>query len=354
MIARARLRELGLHGRTLVVGTAGALLFAAIGMPAAFLAGAMVAVAVLALAGIEVRLHTRLRDLAFIVLGAILGATIDRETVAHVASWPISIAGLLVSLVVLMLVVPRYLNRRHGIDPATAWLCAVPGALSYVIALASDLSHVDLRRVAVLQTLRVAMLLALIPAVVGLATDIAPLPADPEQAISWAMAALVCGLCVAIVPVARVLRVPAPTFVAPMFLSGALSVGGLYHGDFPLELLWPSLVVSGIAVGVRFAGTGFAFLWQCLKAGLGGLLIALAITSGFALGVAWLTGLPFLQLCLAFAPGGFDVMPVLAFAFGLDPAFVAGHQLIRFLALSLALPFLLARLPGAPGGRTDA
>ena len=36
----------------------------------------------------------------------------------------------------------------------------MPGALSYVVALASDLSHVDLRRVAVLQTLRVAALAA--------------------------------------------------------------------------------------------------------------------------------------------------------------------------------------------------
>lgn len=354
MIARARLHGLAVDGRTLAAGTAGALVFAAIGMPAAFLSGAMVAVAALALAGVEVRLPSRLRDLAFIVLGAILGATIDRETIAHVATWPVSVAGLMLSLVVLMVVVPRYLNRRHGIDPATAWLCAIPGALSYVIALASDLSHVDLRRVAVLQTLRVAMLLALIPAAVGLATDIAPMPDDPGHTISWAMAALVTVLCILFVPIARVIRIPAPTFVAPMFLSGALSVGGLYDGHFPLELLWPSLVISGVAVGVRFAGTTFGFLWQCLKAGLGGLLIALAITSVFALGVAWLTGLPFLQLCLAFAPGGFDVMPVLAFSFGLDPAFVAGHQLIRFLALSLALPFLLARIPGAPGGRPDA
>jgi len=340
--------------RTMALGTAGGLLFLVIGMPAALLAGSMVAVAAAALSGLQVGLPARLRDLAFIVLGAILGATIDRDTVASFATWPVSLAGLLLSLVAVMVIVPRYLTRRHGIDRPTAWLCAIPGALSYVIALASDLSHVDLRRVAVLQTLRVAMLLTLIPAAVGLATDIPPHAAQPGQTISWAMTALVVALCMACVPLARRLRMPAPTFVAPMFLSGALSVAGFYHGHFPVELLWPSLIVTGVAVGARFAGTGAVFLWQCLKAGLGGLLIALGITSGFALGVSAITGDDFLQLCLAFAPGGFDVMPVLAFAFDLDPAFVAGHQLVRFLAISLTLPFLLPRISAPEAKDRDA
>lgn len=340
-------RKVSVHLRTLLLGTGGGLLFMAIGMPAALLAGSMVAVAATTLSGIEVGLSTRLRDLTFIVLGAILGATIDRDTVASFASWPVSLAGLLLSLVVVMIVVPRYLTRRHGIDRPTAWLCAIPGALSYVIALASDLSHVDLRRVAVLQTMRVAMLLALIPAVVGLATDIPPHASDPAETLSWPMAGLIVALCIVCVPLARRLRMPAPTFVAPMFLSGVLSVAGFYHGQFPVELLWPALIVTGIAVGARFAGTSAVFLWQCLKAGMGGLLIALAITSGFALGVSGITGDDFLQLCLAFAPGGFDVMPVLAFAFNLDPAFVAGHQLVRFLAISLTLPFLLRRIGAA-------
>jgi len=40
---------------------------------------------------------------------------------------------------------------------------------------------------------------------------------------------------------------------------------------------------------------------------------------------------------------------VLAFSLGLDPTFVAGHQLIRFLAISLVLPFLF-RTPSAGQG----
>ena len=38
---------------------------------------------------------------------------------------------------------------------------------------------------------------------------------------------------------------------------------------------------------------------------------------------------------MAFAPGGIEAMTILAFVLGLDPAFVATHQLARFLGISL-------------------
>ena len=67
-----------------------------------------------------------------------------------------------------------------------------------------------------------------------------------------------------------------------------------------------------------------------------------AITSTFAWPIAHVLSLPFARVWLAFAPGGIDTMTVLAFALGLDPAFVAG-QLIRLLGLSLVVPFLFKR-----------
>ena len=43
---------------------------------------------------------------------------------------------------------------------------------------------------------------------------------------------------------------------------------------------------------------------------------------------------------MAFAPGGIEAMTILAFVLGLDPAFVATHQLARFLGISLLLPVI--------------
>jgi membrane AbrB-like protein len=262
LVAAFTWRRLFWAAVTLVLGTLGALLFSAIGVPAAFLSGPMVAVALCAVLRVPVDLPMPLRDVAFVVLGAILGTTMDQETVASLPEWPVSIAGLLIGLVALMTVVPRYLNRVHGIDRRTATLCAIPGALSYVVVLATELD-VDARRVAILHTLRLAVLLTLIPATVALAFEMEAAQViydGPEM--SWPAAILVLLLCALIVPPARLLRFPAPTFVAPMFLTGGLSMSGLLHGAMPLELLWPSLIVSGAVVGARFAGTTLQYLCE--------------------------------------------------------------------------------------------
>lgn len=330
---------------TLALGGAGGFMFDLAGMPAAWLAGAMAAVALAAVAGLPVDLPMPMRDVAFVVLGAVLGATMDRSSLASLPQWPASIAGLLLGLALLVTLVPRYLQRVHGIDGATARMCAIPGALGYVVALAVEFD-VDARRVAILHTLRLAALLTLIPAVVALAYDgRAALPGAATAPVSWPLAAALLALAFAIVPLARRLRFPAPTFLAPMVLMAALRMSGAVEAPLPQALLWPSLAVSGAVVGARFAGTSPAYLFESVKAGLGGIALAIALMGLVAWPVAALTRLPFVQVWLAYAPGGFDAMPVLAFSLGLDPAFVASHQLIRFMAISAALPFLFRPPP---------
>ena len=48
-------------------------------------------------------------------------------------------------------------------------------------------------------------------------------------------------------------------------------------------------------------------------------------------------------MILAFAPGGIEVMTIMAFALHLDAAFVAAHQLVRFLMITVYAPLLMKR-----------
>ena len=41
---------------------------------------------------------------------------------------------------------------------------------------------------------------------------------------------------------------------------------------------------------------------------------------------------------LAFAPGGLEAMTIMAFALNLDPAYVAAHQIARYIGLVLLMP----------------
>ena len=336
---------------TLAIGAGGGAAFDLMGVPAAWLAGSMIAVALAALARAPVDLPMPVRGVAFVVLGAILGANMDRRSLEHLPEWPVSIAGLLLGLAALMAVVPFYLERVHRIDRGTARMCAIPGALGQIVVLALEMK-VDARRVAILHTLRVAALLTLIPAVAALDAGAAwAAPASDRPALDWPTTLALVAACFAVAPLGRRLRLPAAGFLAPMFFAGTLSMTGVIDGRLPSELLWPALVASGSVVGARFAGASPAFLWQSLKAGLGGIALAIGLMAALAWQVAAMTDLAFLQVWLAYAPGGFDAMPALALSLGLDPAFVAGHQLIRFLAISAAHPVPLPPAGGRRGSR---
>ena len=128
----------------------------------------------------------------------------------------------------------------------------------------------------------------------------------------------------------------------PLSVS-ALAYGlGWVDGGTPYALSWIALVATGALIGVRFSGTTPSFLIESLKLGLTNLLIAGVISFAFAWTFATLVGLPLIQVWLAFSPGGLDTMTVLAFSLGVDPAFVAAHQLARFLGLNLAGPWLFS------------
>jgi hypothetical protein len=136
---------------------------------------------------------------------------------------------------------------------------------------------------------------------------------------------------------------PAGMMFGGMIGSAALHLSGALSGQMPSAVLIPCQVLLGCLIGLRFLGTDIAFLGRALLPSLGSFLLALAISLSGALAAAWGLGLPAGTLIVAFAPGGLEAMTIIAFVLGLDTAFVAAHQLARFLGLSLLLP-LAAKL----------
>jgi uncharacterized membrane protein AbrB (regulator of aidB expression) len=89
-------------------------------------------------------------------------------------------------------------------------------------------------------------------------------------------------------------------------------------------------------------------------AGLAAFLLALAIALMAAGLTSTLTGLPLALTILAYAPGGLEAMIIMAFALGLDPAFVAAHQVARYVGLVLFMPWATRYILGPAGGGDEA
>jgi hypothetical protein len=329
------LRRLAL---TLGLAAAGGAVFVLIGLPVPWLSGPAVSVAAGSIGGLPLGIPLWLRRATLVFLGATMGASVTPETLALIGRWPISLAGLAVCVWAIVLSVSFYLERVHRFDRATARLAAVPGALPYVLALTAD-SHADPRRVAIIQMSRLAMILICLPSLLtALGAHGGGLQPPRVAPVALHEIALLLAAGAAGGFLFERLKVPAGSLFGAMIAGAVLYGSGMLTSGLPPWLMLPGFLVIGAMVGSNFVGTDAGLFRDTLIASIGSVLIGATVAVVCALTTSALLGLPAAQLWLAYAPGGVETMTIMAMALGLDPAFVGGHHVARFLGLGLTLP----------------
>ena len=299
----------------------------------------MLATAAAGLARAPLALPDQVRNAAFVVLGLQVGASFTMESLASATQWPVSILVLL--LTVAALVTGGYLlfSRVFNWDRPTAFFASKPGALAMAMAMAEHYGA-DLRHVAATQSLRLFLLIAAIPLIATGITggDLPSLVPSDVAPIGEMLIILLAGAVAGYI--AFRLGVPAGFLIGAMVVNAIAHLSGMVSGGVPAFLVIPAFVTLGAMVGVRFRDFSLSLLRQLLAAGLSGFVLSLTVAAIGAVVAAKLTGFPMLAMLLAFSPGGLEVMTILALTLGVNPAFVATHQLIRYLSLNLSMPFV--------------
>jgi len=321
----------------LALGAAGGWMLEALGVPGGWLAGSALATAAAALGGLPVGMPVPLRNVTYVVLGLSMGAGVTPDTLARLADWPISIALLLLTVVAVTAAVQFFLVRIAGWDAESAFFGALPGALSYVVAAAAS-RGVDVRRVAISQSVRLLFLIAILPVAIGHGQHA---PAREVAAVAVAPLLLLVAAAAVTGWVMDRLRMPAGLLGGAFLASAVLHATGIVTQSLPGTVAIAAFVVLGAFVGSRFASIRWADFLRLLLSSLGALAVGLAVSVAGAAAAAWATGIALPQILIAFAPGGLDAMIALAYLLRIDPAFVAIHQLIRFAAIAIALPFVV-------------
>lgn len=320
---------------TLAIGSLGGWLLNLLGMPAGWLCGSMIAVALIALAGHRVRMPDPVRDATFVVLGSSMGSALTPETLQDIRLWPMSIVILMVSVLASMVIGSWFLRRLYSWDKATARLSAIPGALSAVLAIASS-TTANLPVVALSQTLRQLVLVSLVPLV--LMVGVHGSAARVIHVAAWTDAGVMLAIGTLGSMLLTLLRVPGAALLGAMAASCLLHAMGWVSGRLDPTLLTVAFVFTGAVIGSRFSGTKIELLIATIRPALGSILAAIAISMLFALLCQSLLGLPFAEVWLAYAPGGVEAMTIMAFALNLDPSYVSMHHVIRLLGLMLLSP----------------
>ena len=323
---------------TLVIGTAGGLLFLWAELPGGLISGAMTAVAIAALAGRPLAVPALLTQAVLLLLGISLGSLMSQQLLQHMSSYPLTIGLLALATFCSTFGSSFYLQRMHGWDQTSAFLAGSPGALSQITILAAE-KGADVAAIAVVQTMRVIILTAALPLVLALTgvTHAAPPPLPTTVASPAGLAALVAASIGASL-LLRWVKFPASWMFGAMLASSLLHGAALVDGGLPPWIRNVALVGIGAIIGTRFARMKTATLLSHINAGLGSFAIAILISAIFVAVIAFTTQVRLADVVVAFAPGAMDAMLALALTLHIDPIFVGAHHLSRFVFVTIATP----------------
>jgi membrane AbrB-like protein len=278
------------------------------------------------------------------LIGCLIARSLNVQNLRTIlAQWPTFL--LCVTTVIVFSALLGGLLARFGVLPGTTavWGSA-PGAAS-VMTLMSEAYGADVRLVAFMQFLRVAVV-----ALVASLLSVLFAPHGPAPARAWFPAldtsalAITLGVALLGALASRLWDKPGSALLLPM-LGMALLAGFL---DFPITLppwlLALSYALLGWAIGARFTRDILRYTASAFAKVLASIVTLVVLCGGLGYALQRLTGMDPLTAYLATSPGGADSVAIIAASSPeTDVPFVTAMQTTRFLVVLVVGP-ALARL----------
>src|SRR4030081_3178851 len=134
---------------TLVIGSAGGLLFLWAELPGGLISGAMIAVAGAGIAGRPLGLPQWMAHILLMTLGLSLGSMVSPVMIKNLSAYPVTIALLAAATFCATFGSSFYLQRVHGWDRTSALLAGSPSARTQLVMMTAS-SHTIRTYIAVL------------------------------------------------------------------------------------------------------------------------------------------------------------------------------------------------------------
>lgn len=279
------------------------------------------------------------------VLGVSLGVLLQSSTLTKIGGNALPILGVTVATLAATVLAGLAMSRLTGLDRPTASFGMVAGGASGIVAISRELGA-DERLVAVMQYLRVLVIVILTPLVAGIAGGGGGGSSASVGGVAggWLEGAGALVLCLGAGTVlARLIRLPAGSLLGPLIVAGALSLADVgFMAPVPAAVLQVAYVAIGLSVGLRFTVASLRHAARILPATLAMIAALIVVTAGLGLLLVPLTGVGALDAYLATTPGGLYAVLAAASTSDVDATFVLAVQVLRLFAMLLAAP-LLAR-----------
>jgi hypothetical protein len=334
-------------GATVAGAVAAGLLLGVLGLPSPALFGGLLSGLVRALAfGRRIAVPARATTSAQAVIGVAMGALVDLATLRALAANWLPVLLVTVGTLALSLVAGQALRLQRGITPVTGAFALIAGGASGIIVMARELGA-DERMVAVLQYLRVLLIVVLMPVVATTVYGASPGsgPAAAGGGSAWATGLLFTVGCGAVgLVLGRLVRLPVAALLGPMLVAAGLDLGGLTTGvEVPALVQNAAFLVIGLQVGISFTRASLRTIGRALPLALAVIVVLILASAGLGGVLSAATGASALDGYLATTPGGLYAVLATATDSGADATFVLAVQVLRLFVMLLSAP-LVARV----------
>jgi len=331
------------------------LIFQLLGLPAAWFFGPLAVTATFAVRGFGAIFIPRAPYLAAqAVIGTALGAAFSPHSLQMIARhWGV-VGFVVVSILLTSLLNGWVLTWWARIDARTAFLGTMPGGAGEMAAM-SDSLGADTRLVAVMQYVRLLIIIASLLVVPKMLAHFLPGP-DAAQgatlvltvapAFTWNGLGLLLLLVGAGYLAGVWRKIPAGTLVVPALLYLALSFFGHAPGRFPYPVFALAYLTMGLQIGSRFEPSTLTQMRRLAVPLLATTAVLMLCSVGLAIWLARALPLDGVSAYLAATPGGLDSVAAVASELHADSALIVTVHLARLLGVLLLGPWLVRGASG--------
>ena len=341
------LNELSISYKALIIGVIGGYIGTLIGLPLPWLLGALGLNLCIAFTNFKIEFSTRLLNPVFLMVGIILGGTLNVSLLYKIHLWIFSSMAMVVCTIVSTILAGYYFVKVCKFDKFIATLAALPGAFVPIAAALLEYGKKENhKQVLIPQATRVIFIVSFVPILFISKLGFSEITGynyeniyDLRYFLEIFFLIIICYLFSILL---KKFNIPSPILVGAMALSGLFYTFEIVNSRFPDTVINIAFIFLGTALGSRLNGLKLKELLFYIFHGIivCSILVLVAMVTAYFLQYL---GFDFIPTFLSFAPGGIHEMVVISVAYNIDPIFVSYHHFLRILIIVAFLPFLLKK-----------
>lgn len=331
--------------KLLSTGLVGGLIFVYFNMPIPWTLGPLMATILVKQFHDDFYFPPLLRSISLIFAGIMLGTTFTQESATKIIQ-DLPLMFLTTAATIMMSIFLAYTTTKILPDTniTTAVLGNMPGGITQMVLMASEIKECNLNLVVFMQTFRLLSVITIVPFVVtkGFATAGVDLP-TAVTATNFTLQGLGLSILVATIGalIAKKVKLPNPFMIGPLLTFAALAFSGVFFNKLPNLLV----IITQVTIGAYF-GMMIDFHenlpWKKIVPMMV-FNVILLISFGFFLAymLYLYDAIDLMSAFLALAPGGVSEMGITALILHGDTVSVLSYQLFRLLFIIFLTPGII-------------